>query len=458
MNDLKPIGNPLKRTLGLFSLIAIGVGQVIGQGAFVSILQGVGIGGSGFFVAMLIALVLTLGHIYTFAELSLMMPKAGGISTYTEVAVGHLPAIVVTIGGYLGIAIFAGAADLFLLDYVFHVLYPNSFGHIGLWVYILIMILNILGVDVFASVQNIVAYTMTVALLILGFAGVSSSEVQDIPLTNLITDSGPLDWGILPLTMLAIFAFLGLEIMCPLIEETIQPERNIPRAMFISCFVFFLVYGLVALAGYHKVPGNELVNSSIPHLTLVESIFGEAGRLMTAFLVITASTSSFSSGIASISRMLFGMAKNNQLPGAFGLVHPKFKTPWFGIIFQCGLAILVYIAFQNSQNVVILLVTSCATVWLMVYIMAHIDLIMLRKKYPQFQRPYRSPLFPVFQILGIISMTYLIINNSPSPEMTRDVYINAGLFVGITALYAVLWIKFKMKKEFFKGEPIENIS
>jgi amino acid transporter len=85
-NDLKIMGTSLKRTLGLTSLIAIGVGLVIGPGAFVSILQGVGLGGPAFFVAMLIAFVLTLGHVFTFTELSLMMPKAGGISTYTQVA------------------------------------------------------------------------------------------------------------------------------------------------------------------------------------------------------------------------------------------------------------------------------------------------------------------------------------------------------------------------------------
>ena len=89
--------------------------------------------------------------------------------------------------------------------------------------------------------------------------------------------------------------------------------------------------------------------------------------------------------------------------------------------------------------------------------MAHIDLIILRKKYPQFHRTYRSPLYPVLQILGIIGMIYLIFNNSPSPEMTKDVYLNAGLFVGIVAIYAVLWIKFKMKKKFFKAEPIDKI-
>jgi amino acid transporter len=218
-----------------------------------------------------------------------------------------------------------------------------------------------------------------------------------------------------------------------------------------------LVYGLVALAGYHKVPGKELVESSIPHWILVKSILGENARFIMAVLAITAASTCFSTGIASISRMLYGMAKNNQLPSVFGLIHPKFKTPWFGILFQCGLALAVYIIFQDSQNVIILLMISCAAVFLLVYIMAHIDLIILRKKYPHFHRPYRSPLYPVLQILGIIGMIYLIINNSPSPEMTKDVYLNAGLFVGIVAIYALLWIKFKMKKKFFKGEPIDNI-
>jgi amino acid transporter len=248
-----------------------------------------------------------------------------------------------------------------------------------------------------------------------------------------------------------------MEFVCPLVEETKQPERNLPKAMIISCFILLLVYGLVALAGYHKVPGKELVESSIPHWILVKSILGENARFIMAVLAITAASTCFSTGIASISRMLYGMAKNNQLPSVFGLIHPKFKTPWFGILFQCSLALTVYIIFQDSQNVIILLMISCATIFLLVYNMAHIDLIILRKKYPRFHRPYRSPFYPVLQILGIIGMIYLIINNSPSPEMTKDVYLNAGLFVGIVAIYAVLWIKFKMKKKFFKGESIDNI-
>ncbi|HZJ36423.1 MAG TPA: amino acid permease, partial [Gillisia sp.] len=200
---------------------------VVGQGALVTILQGVGINPAAFFVAMFIAFALTLGYVFTFTELSLMMPKAGGISTYTEVAIGHLPAIVITIGGYLGLAIFAGAADLFLLDYIFDVLYPDTFGNIGLWIYIIIIILNILGVEVFSSVQNVLAFTMLAALLIVGIVGVSSSEVQDIPFSDLLSDLGSLDWSVLSFGFMldAAFDFHEWDNATKKFERIVDPEK-----------------------------------------------------------------------------------------------------------------------------------------------------------------------------------------------------------------------------------------
>lgn len=457
MNDLKIVNTPLKRTLGLFSLIAVGVGMVIGQGALVTILQGVGINASAFFIAMLFAFALALTYIFTFTELSLMMPKAGGISSYTEVAIGHLPAIVITIGGYLGLAIFAGAADIFLLNYVFDVLYPGTFSNIGLWIYVIIIIFNFFGVDVFASVQNILAFTMLALLLLIGCVGVSSSEASDIPYGNLVSGFGSLHGNVLSLTVLALWAFMGMEFVCPMVEETKNPEKNLPRAMMVSAFVLLVVYGLVALAGYHKVPGTELVNNAIPHWILIQSVLGENTKLLMAILAVTAAGSSFSTGMAAISRMLYGMAKNNQLPRIFGAVHPKFKTPWFGLLFPCACAIVMYVVFKSSQDAVILMMISAATVWLLVYLVAHINLIVLRKRYPRYTRPYRSPFYPLPQILGIISLLYLIVNNSPTPEMTKDVYLNVFIIVGLTALYAVFWIKFKMKKGLFKAEPIDNV-
>ena len=88
INQSKQSG--LKKVLGFPSLFAAAIGLVVAQSCFVSILQGVGNGGATFFIALIIAFLLTLCYSATWAELSLMMPKAGGISTYTLTAIGPL--------------------------------------------------------------------------------------------------------------------------------------------------------------------------------------------------------------------------------------------------------------------------------------------------------------------------------------------------------------------------------
>lgn len=456
MNDTKEPGK-FKKTLGLPSLIAVGVGIVVAQGCFVSILQGVGINASAFITAIFIAFILTLCYVFTFSELSLMMPKAGSISTYTEVAIGHFPAIVATIAGYVGPAIFAAPAELFLVEYILDILYPDTFSYIGLFLLGIIILLNILGIELFSAAQNILAFIMITALLIVGIVGISNPEAQGQSISNLLSGIALLDWNILSLTVLALWAFVGLEFICPLIEETKNPNKNVPKAMIASSIILLIVYGLVALAGYHNVPSEQLVESPVPHWLLVETIFGDAGKLIMAVLAITATCSTLNTATATVPRMLYGMASNHQLPSIFKSMHPKWSTPWFSILFVSSLTIISYIIFRNTPDAVILMMISAATAWLIAYIISHINLIVLRNKYPAFDRPYRSPWFPIPQIIGIIGMFYLLLNNSPSPEMTKNVYLNAGLLIALASIYAFFWIKLKMKKELFKGEPIESV-
>ncbi len=176
MNSSEGHSGELKRVLGLRSLFAIAVGIVVAQVVLVSILQGVGLGGGDFFVALIIAFILTLCYVFTFSELALMLPTAGSISAYTEVAIGHVPAIVATIAGYLAPVIFGLSAELFLLEAVLDTLFPESFVQIGWLIIIVLMLLNIMGVDFFAKVQNMLAYLMMTSLLVIGIAGLTESE------------------------------------------------------------------------------------------------------------------------------------------------------------------------------------------------------------------------------------------------------------------------------------------
>lgn len=447
----------LKRILGLPSLFAIAVGVVVAQVVFISILQGVGIGGSDFFIALIVAFILTLCYVFTFSELAVMLPKAGSISAYTEVSIGHMPAIIATIAGYLAPAVFGLPAELFLLEAVLDTLFPESFTKIGWLIILTLLFLNILGVDFFAKVQNFLAYLMIVSLLVIGIAGLAQSETQGASIIFIFEGLKNLDIGVLSLTMLALWSFFGLEFVCPMIEETRNPSKNVPRSMILAAVVLLVVYALVALSAYLTVPQSDLSESEIPHCVLVTALFGESGKIILAILAITATCSTINTVLATIPRMLYGMGRNQQLPTLFTRLHPKTNTPWVAIVFVASLILIPTILLSGQADIILTLVISAATIWLVAYVISHINLIVLRRRYPDYKRPFKSPWYPFPQILGIIGMVYMILNNSPSPEMTLQVYMNAGLMVLVATIYAAVWVKFKMKKGWFEPEPIEKV-
>ncbi|RPA68576.1 APC family permease [Cyclobacteriaceae bacterium YHN15] len=447
----------LNRTLGLPSLFAVAVGVVVSQVVFVSILQGVGIGGASFFVAMLIAFVLTLCYVFTYSELALLLPKAGSISSYTEVAIGHFPAIVASIAGYLAPAIFGLPAELFLMEYILDVLYPGSFVFTGVIILVMFTILNLIGVDLFSKVQSLLSYLMLTSMVVIGVVGLTHSDPRGLPISSIVEGISHLDFNVFNLTMLALWSFFALEFVCPLIEETKNPKKNIPRSMIGASGVLLVIYLLIALAGYRSVPVGELTGSDIPHWLLVLELFGEKSKLIMAVLAITATCSTINTVIATLPRMLFGMAHNNQMPKIFMKIHPKTKAPWVGIIFVASIILIPTLLLGGKQDIILTLMISAGTIWLIAYIIAHIDLMVLRKKYPTISRPFKSPWYPFPQIIGIIGMVYMILHNSPSPDMTRQVYLNAGIILLIAGTFAWWWVKYKMKKKLFEPEPIENV-
>ncbi len=447
----------LKRVLGFSSLFVIAIGVVTAQSCFVSTLQGAGTGGAQFFIAILIGFILTLCYVSTYSELSLMMPKAGSISTYTAVAMGHFPAIIAAIAGYLAPILFGGPAELLLVDYILDVVYPGTFSNMGLILLIILTIFNVLGINIFSTVQNILTYTMLVALLVVGFAAFSPANTSTGTNPSMLWQQlSSVNTSVFSLVILAIWAFLSIEFICPLIEEAKQPQKNIPKTMFIAAIVILIIHSLVAYSGMRHASGAALAESNIPHWVLVNAIFGSAGKLLIAVITITTTAGVINSLLATIPRMLYGMTHHKQLPKAFMKLHPQWKTPWISILSVSGLIVIPMLILRDSKDLLTLLIASSATIWLITYITAHVNLILLRKKYPNFNRPFKSRWYPIPQIIGIIGMGFAIIKNSPTPELTTKVYINALLFTGIIAVYAFFWVKYKMKKELFETEPIEE--
>jgi len=448
----------LKRTLGFPQLLAVGVGLVVSQGVMVIMLQGAGIGGFGFFTTMGLAYLLALFYVFSFAELALLFKSPGTLSTYTEAAIGNFPAIMSVFAGYLVVAMFALSAELVLIELMLLEVLGVELPPMILAFVLLaaFTILNIRGVDIFATMQSALSFIMVSAITLMGLSaifGVAQPRPDSITVLEVVF----VNENVLGLLAIAIWGFVGLEFVCPLVAETKNPERNIPRAMIIGATIILGMYVLYCLGALLYVPQDTLASAALPHYEYVGAVFGENGLLFLTLAAFTATCSTVNTSLAAVPRMLFGMAKNGQTFAAFGKLHSKYDTPWVAIVFVAvatGGPILVY---GVDADAIILLLIGAAIAWLIAYIIAHIDVIVLRMRYPDLDRPFKTPFYPLPQIVGIVGMLYAIWNASPAPELTGKVFGIAGGVLVAGALFAAFWVIVVMKKGLFTPEPIENL-
>lgn len=446
------------KKLGLSALLAVAIGLVVSQGVMVLMLQGVGIAGAGFIVPLALAWLLALSYACSFSELALMIPRAGSLSSYTEVAIGQFPAILATFSGYVVVAMFALSAELLLMEFIIDKVYPHSMPPltVALGVLALFTVLNLFNIDIFARLQTVLAVVMVVVLLVMGLSAMNSDIVSPNP--GMFESAGwnPMGLGVIALTAMAVWGFVGAEFVCPLVEETRRPERNIPGSMMLGLTIIFVIIALYALGALLTVPQAELASNGLPHYLFATTVFGEAGKVFLVTAAITATCSTLNSSLAAIPRMLFGMACNGQ---AFGILKRQGKrtgAPWVAVLFVSAITGLPLLLMHDHPDAINQLLLAAALAWLLAYIITHVNVIALRRRYPQVQRPFRTPFYPLPQIFGIAGMLFAIWHVSPSPEMTFSIFAYAGLVLLIVSVIAVLWIKCVMRKPLFKPEPLQT--
>ncbi|WP_312270701.1 APC family permease [Pseudomonas sp.] len=447
----------LRRVLGLGALLAVAVGLVVSQGVMVMMLQGAGYAGLGFILPLSLAYLLALSYACSFSELALMVPRAGGLSSYTEVALGHFPAILATFSGYVVVAMFALSAELLLLDLIVDKLYPGVFPpmSVAFGVLALFTLLNLVGIDIFARLQIAMSVVMVIVLLILGVAAIVSGSSQGQLSSVAAGGWNPMGAGVLTLTAMAVWGFVGAEFVCPLVEETKKPERNIPRAMLIGLTVIFATIGLYCLGALFLLPAETLRSDALPHYLFATTMFGKSGEIFLVIAAVTATCSTLNTSLAAIPRMLYGMACNGQAFPAFKRLSTRTRTPWVAVLFVAAITGLP-IALMGQNAAAINLLLAAALAWLLAYIIVHLDVIALRFRYPHAVRPFRTPFYPLPQLFGIAGMVYAIWHAAPTPESAGQIFGIAGAVLAVVSLIAIAWIKWVMRKPLLVPEPLQT--
>ncbi|MDV6251975.1 APC family permease [Vibrio sp. EA2] len=443
-----------KLKIGLMTMMAICIGLVIVQGAMISATQGIGLGGMAFIAAMFTAFVLAQFNAMSFAELSLMFPQEGSLATYTQKAMGHFPAIVAVFAGYVVVSVLALPVELFLVDAMLSELLPGVLPEkvVPLGILVLLSVTNMVGADVFARVQNLLAFILVAALILVGLCAITGLSEPHPELSGTTVDwsfGGVIDGSFIGLVALAMWLMVGVEFICPMIKEVKNPVKNIPRSMHLSLLLIFLIFLAFAYGASLYLNVDTLVGSPIPYLDYINAVFGQAGLVIATVMALAATCSTVNTILASIPRMLHGMAMQDQVFPQFKALN-RFDVPWVGIVVMVGCTSIPFL-FLDIDSLIVLVIAA-TTSWLLAYMVAHINVIVLRKRMPEHKRPYKTPFYPLPQILGIIGMGYVALNNSPSPEMTSLVYTITGGILALVIAISAVWVKFYMKRKLFEPD------
>lgn len=446
-----------EKKLGLGNVVSISVGLVVATSCLVSLGSGAGTLGVTFILAMAIAMLLNMTTVASLSELNALMPNTtGGLAQYTLAALGPFPTLISMVGGYIicntmSCGVEASIFSFSLADIVGH--------NIPSFVYTLIMtviilLANLRGVDMFAKIQDIVALLLVGSLVAMGFIGmigmgigtkVEQPYVLEADFTNVAS-----------MTAVAFWLFIGAEYAIPVSKEVKNAKRNVPLGMMIGLFLIFIMQSVMVFGFHNYVEWGELSNSAAPHLLYGYAVLGKAGKVWMMLVGALAVISTQNSTVNSLAVICQGMAKMNMLPKTFSKTN-KHNVPWFGQVFV-SVSILVFgYLSDSSADMISFLILAGSVFWMISYILAHVDLLVFRRRLPKAPRNFKVPCGPFIPIIGIVGTLYMILNISSDPQERNMIWAMTGGCFIVLALYSVLWIKFKMKMKVFKSVPLEKV-
>ncbi|WP_437882239.1 APC family permease [Pseudomonas sp. LRF_L74] len=461
-------------TVGFPTALASTIGLIMASPVILTATMGFGIGGSAFAVAMLIAMVMMLAQSTTFAEAASILPTTGSVYDYISAGMGRFFAITGTIAAYLIVHVFAGTAETILSG----VMALVNFEHLntlaesagGSWLLgvafvIVFGILNAFGVSVFGKAEVVLTFGMWTTLMVFGVLGLIAAPA--VQLDGWFGESlvGNDLTTILSLVGMAMFMFVGCEFVTPLAPDLRQSHKVMPRAMALgllgvaSCM---FIYGAAMKRQVENVlldeaAGVHLLDTPMAIPQFAQQVMGDIGPIWLGIGFLFAGAATINTLMAGVPRILYGMAVDGALPKVFAYLHPRFKTPLVCIaaamIIPCAHA--AYLGGNADHIVPLILAAVCA--WGTAYLLVTLSVVLLRIRRPDLPRAYKSPLFPLPQIVSSVGILIGLWFIAPPGMARSDVYVPFSIMLGLTATYALFWTVVVQKVNPFRPVPVEEI-
>jgi basic amino acid/polyamine antiporter, APA family len=413
-------GTSLKRTLSATSLVALGIGAIIGAGIFT--LTGVAASthaGPALVYSFILAAIGCAFAGFCYSEFSTMIPIAGSAYTYAYATMGELLAWI--IGWALVLEYAVGASTVavswsatiasILGDFGIRVPQalqaspfdpkPGSINLLAVFIVVAISTILIIGVQESARFNAFIVFikvAVVVLFIVVGYFYVNKANYTPFVPPNTTGQFGVFGWsGVLAAAGQIFFAYIGFDAVSTAAQEAKNPKRDMPVGIIGSlaiCTVLYILYSLV-LTG---VVNYKELNVAAPLAAAVDRMRGVPwlGELMKVGSLLGL-TSVILVMLLGQSRVFYSMSRDGLLPRLFSQIHPRFRTPW-----RSNVLLMIFVSFGAAFTPIAQLgnLTSIGT--LFAFVLVCLGVIIMRRTEPDLPRPFRTPMVPTVPILGVL--------------------------------------------------------
>ncbi len=448
----------LRRHAGVWSLWALGVGAVI-SGEFSGWNFGLDAGGfGGLLVATLIITVMYFGLCFSIAEMSPAQPHTGGAYSFARSAMGPWGGFITGVAETIEYVVTPAVIVTFIGSYMQSIV-DTLFGFslpLPIWwliFYLLFLALNLIGIEMAMRI-TVAVCVLALGILAVFFVGAITKLDFAANALNIAPDAGNSTWfpfGLVQGTFLAlpfaIWFYLAIEELPLASEESQDPKRDIPRGTIFGLLTLVVAAFGVLFLNTGIAPGAEgLRGSGEPLLDGLKTIFGSGTSAALLGLVAVAGlVASFHTIIFAYGRNVYSLSRAGYYPHWMSLTLGRRQTPHVALIgggvLGYGLAYLLWEAGNRDLlggNLSAALLSMAVFGAVISYFMQMLAFILLRRKLPNIERPYRSPLgvagAAIAGVIALVALAALFVREDYRP----GVYGVAAWFVLSIVYFALV--------------------
>jgi basic amino acid/polyamine antiporter, APA family len=310
----------LRRRLGTFDAVTIGLGSMLGAGIFVALAPAAAAAGSALLVGLGIAAVVAYCNATSSARLAAKYPQSGGTYVYGRERLGAFWGYTAGWSFVVGKTASCAAMALTVGFYV----WPSQAHAVAVAAVVALTAVNYAGIQRSALLTRVIvavvlAVLAVVVVVVLGFGD------ADVERIGMGADFSA--FGVLQAAGLLFFAFAGYARIATLGEEVRDPVRTIPRAIPIALTIALAVYGVVALAVLAELGSDTLASATAPLADAVAAAGFASLEPMVRAGAAVAAIGSLLALVLGVSRTTLAMARDRHLPHTLAEVHPRFGSP-----------------------------------------------------------------------------------------------------------------------------------